>query len=159
MKNLGKMLVLVIAALAIQLPSCKKGDSGTPGENGADGADGNANVQTYTYSLTNAVWTTVGTVTSGYLQLDIAAPQTLTADVLTNNVVMVYVKSTDYADWAVLPYYTERNIRVQAEVSVGRIRLKRDQDGRPSTQSNFQNMRVVVMKKTSEKPLSVVPGN
>lgn len=164
MKNLKKMLVaLMIVAFAAQLSSCKKGESGAPGENGINGTnglngkDGNANIQIYTYSLRDAVWTTVGSINNGYLQLDIPAPQVLTADALENNVILVYIKSSDFSNWAQLPYYTERNIRVQADITVGRVRLKRDQDGRPSTQSNFQSMRLAIMKKTAEKPLSVAP--
>lgn len=125
----------------------EKGDIGPQGDTGPKGEKGepgNADVQTFTKSIAGATWTTVGTV-KGYLYLDVAVPA-LTSHVVNDWIVLVYVNSSDYSGpWALLPYYTDRNIRVQADVTTGKVRLKRDQDGEPGTQSNFSALRVVIM--------------
>ena len=101
----------------------------------------------YTLSISNMTWTTNGTSSSGYLSLKIDAPNVLTSDVISNWVVLVYVKSTDFgSQWALVPYYTERDIRVTADVEPGYVVLKRDQDGTPYTQSGFSDLKLVLIK-------------
>jgi len=104
----------------------------------------------YTMDISNMTWTTVGTSSSGYLSLKVNAPNVLTGDVTSNWVVLVYVKSTDFgSQWALVPYYTERDIRVTADVEPGYVTLKRDQDGQPYTQSGFSDLKLVLIKPDS----------
>ncbi len=135
-----------VGATGAQGPKGDKGDKGDPG---------NANVMEFIKDISTAVWTTVGTSSAGYLKLDISAPNTLTTDVVNNWVNLVYVYSSDGAGpWVQLPYYTERNIRVRAEISVGLLTLKRDQDGKPFTQSWFNKVRLICIKPTSTGTIS-----
>ena len=103
-------------------------------------------LMTYTKDISGMTWTTVGTNSSGYLSLQIDAPNLLTSDVVNNWVILVYLRTSDFSSWALVPYYTERNIRVTADIYTGRIILKRDQNGTPYTQSNFSTLRLVLMK-------------
>ena len=111
-------------------------------------------VITYTLDISGMSWTTNGTNSSGYLSLQIDAPNVLTDNIVNNWVILVYVKSTDFNGWALVPYYTERNIRVTANVYTGHIVLKRDQDGTPYTQSNFSQLKVIIMKPFSTGTLN-----
>jgi hypothetical protein len=108
----------------------------------------------YTMDISGMTWTQVGSNSSGYLSLTVNAPNVLTSDVVNNWVILVYVHSTDFNNWALVPYYTERNIRVTAELNTGSITLKRDQDGAPYTQSNFSTLRLVLMKPGSTGTLN-----
>jgi hypothetical protein len=110
--------------------------------------------EVYTMDISGMTWTQVGSNSSGYLSLTLSAPNVLTSDVVNNWVILVYVHSTDFNNWALVPYYTERNIRVTAEINIGSITLKRDQDGTPYTQSNFSTLRVVLMKPASTSTLN-----
>lgn len=164
MKKLNFLLLTVLLVTAA-MQGCKKGDEGPAGPKGdhgeqgvkgatgvagEKGATGNANVKVFTKSIDGATWTTVGNANAGYLSLDISAPKVLTADVVDNWVNLVYVKSTDFdSDWALLPYYTNRNIRVTATIKTGLLTLKRDQDGAPYTQSNFFDVKIVSIKPSS----------
>ena len=103
----------------------------------------------YTKDISGATWTQVGTNSSGYLSLTINAPNVLTNDVVSNWVILVYVYTSDFSGWGIVPYYTERNIRVTAEIHTGYITLKRDQDGAPYTQSNFSTLKLVLIKPVS----------
>jgi hypothetical protein len=102
-------------------------------------------VKVYDLDISKLLWATVGSSSSGYLSLKIDAPNVLTSDVINNWVVLVYVESTDFGYWALVPYYTERDIRVTADVEPGYVILKRDQDGQPITQSNFSALRLVLI--------------
>jgi hypothetical protein len=105
-------------------------------------------------NVLTAPWTTVGSGTNGYQYLTFDVP-VLTQDILDNWITLVYVKSSDFDNnWALLPYYTERNIRVTATLYVGSITIKRDQDGTPNVQSNLNQMRLVAIQGT--KGLSTV---
>lgn len=152
------------AACAKEGPAGPAGEQGPPGPTGATGQqgpkgdkgdEGNANVKVFTKDITTAAWTTIGTANEGFLELDISAPDVLTADVVNNWVNLVYVYTSDAAGpWAQLPYYTERDIRVRADISVGHLILKRDQDGRPETQSWFDKVRLVCIKPSSSGSLT-----
>ena len=108
----------------------------------------------YTMDISNMTSTTTGTSSSGYLSLKINAPNVLTSDVVSDWIILVYVKSTDFGNWALVPYYTERDIRVTADVRTGYVVLKRDQDGQPYTQSNFSTVRIVLIKSGSAGTLN-----
>lgn len=95
----------------------------------------------YEKNISGMTWVNYTT----YLSLTIPAPNVLTAEALQNNIVLVYDYTTDFGGWGIVPYYTERNIRVTAKVAVGKITLYRDQDGMPSTQSSHQRVRVVLI--------------
>jgi hypothetical protein len=113
---------------------------------GPQGITGNANVQVYEKDISSLTWTNNST----YSSLSISAPNVLTSDNIANNIILVYVKTTDFgSNWALVPYYTERNIRVTAEVRVGTVVLKKDQDGSASTQSSFSNLRLVLLRQTN----------
>lgn len=147
-------LVLIVVCFMLSC-SPEDGAEGKQGEQGIAGVDGNANVTVYTKDLEGLQWTTVGNANNGYLSLEILAPNVLTAEVLKNSTILVYVYTSDFnSDWALLPYYTERNIRVQAAVFTGKIILKKDQDGKPYTQSWHNKLKVVIIKETSSNPLS-----
>lgn len=141
-------------------PKGPKGDNGSPGATGAKGAagpkgdtgakgpEGNANVKVYTKDISSAAWTTIGVYNSGYLELKITAPNVLTEDVVDNWVVLVYVNTSDFnqSGWALLPYYTNRNIRVTADIYTGYLLIDRDQNGAPNTQSWFNKVKLVLIK-------------
>ena len=103
--------------------------------------------EVYTKDISGETWTQVGSNSSGYLSLTINAPNVLTNDVVSNWIILVYVYTSDFGGW--VPYYTERNIRVTAEIKQGSIILKRDQDGTPYTQSNFSQLKIVLIKPVS----------
>jgi hypothetical protein len=129
-----------------------KGDKGAKGDQGLKGdkgTPGNANVKVYTKDITSATWTIVGSLASGQLRLEIPAPNVLTADVVENWVNLVYVNTSDFGGWGLVPYYTERNIRVTATINVGKLILTRDQDNQPSTQSWFHKVKLVCIKPSS----------
>jgi hypothetical protein len=131
------------------------GQQGPKGDKGDKGDQGDANVKVYTKDISTAIWTVIGTSTQGYLQLDISAPDILTSDVVNNWVNLVYVYTSDAAGpWAQLPYYTERDILVRAQISVGHLILTRSQDGEPSTQSWFYTVRLVCIKPSSSGSLT-----
>jgi hypothetical protein len=142
-----------------QGPPGATGQQGPKGDKGDKGDAGNANVKVYTKDISSATWTTVGTSASGYLELDISVPKVLTSDVVNNWVNLVYVYTSDASGpWAQLPYYTERNIRVRAEINIGHLILKRDQDGRPSTQSWFNQVKLICIKPSSSGSLARKTG-
>ncbi len=141
-----------------QGPKGDKGPKGDQGPKGDKGATGNANVKAYTVDITDSIWTVVGSVASGYLQLQINAPKVLTTDVVNNWVNLVYVNTSDFASWALLPYYTERGIRVTASISTGKMWLKRDQNGMASTQSWFHFVRLVCIKPSTSGSLARAAG-
>ena len=113
---------------------------------GPQGIAGNANIQVYEKDISTLTWTN----NSSYSSLTISAPNVLTSDNIANNIILVYVKTTDFgSNWALVPYYTERNIRVTAEVRVGTVVLRKDKDGSGSTQSSFSNLRLVLLRQTN----------
>lgn len=131
------------------------GPQGPQGDKGEQGATGNANVKVYTKDISSATWTTIGNVNSGYLELDISAPKVLTSDVVNNWVNLVYVYTSDFGGpWALLPYYTERNVRVSADIRIGHLILKRDQGGVPFTQSWFNKVRLICIEPSSSGSLA-----
>ncbi len=81
-----------------------------------------------------------------YSSLTIQAPNVLTSQALANNIVLVYVYTSDFGgDWGIVPYHTERDIRLTAQVNAGSVSLSKDQDGSPSTQSWHTKLRVVLI--------------
>src|SRR6218665_386576 len=103
-KYIRFIMILFVVSFFI---SCSPED----GQDGIPGEDGNANVSVFTRDIKGLPWTTVGNANSGYLQLEILAPNVLTNQVLQKSTILVYVYTSDFnADWALLPYYTERKI-------------------------------------------------
>lgn len=136
------------------------GATGTTGTKGDKGEQGNANVKVYTKDISGATWETYGTTSSGYLRLIIDAPNILTRDVVKNWVILVYVASSDYGfSWSLLPYYTDRNIRVQYEIREGSVIIKRDQDGKAKTQSNFSEIKIVAIQPSSTGTISQIKNS
>jgi len=158
-KYIRLIMMLFVVSFFISC-SPEDGQDGIPGEKGEQGIpgeNGNANVSVFTRDIKGLPWTTVGNANSGYLQLEILAPNVLTNEVLQKSTILVYVYTSDFSgNWALLPYYTERRIRVQADVRVGKITLKKDQDGKPSTQSWHDKVKVVIITESSSQPLSKV---
>lgn len=173
MKN--KYLLLLFIAAALFVTSCgkdgdigpkgdtgeqgatgAKGDKGDKGATGSKGANGNANVKVFTKDIGQATWVVNSTGGGkGYLSLTVPAT-VLTEDIINNWVNIVYVSTSDFGwSWGMVPYYTERNIRVTAELRVGSITLKRDQDGAPYTQSGFSAVKVVCIEPSSVGELKV----
>ncbi len=161
-----KEIVYVIFVLVFLFASCSKegpqgpagpqgeqGVAGNQGPKGDKGATGNANVKVYTKDISSATWTKIGNKISGYLELDISTPKVLTSDVVNNWVNLVYIQSTDFIGWTLLPYYTERNIQVSAAITIGQLTLMRTQDGKPETQSNFYTVKLVCIKPSSSGSL------
>lgn len=133
-----------------QGPAGVAGVQGGKGDKGDKGDSGNANVKVYSKDISSSIWETVGNNAAGYLKLTIPAPQVLTSDVVNNWINLVYVYTSDFkGSWALLPYYSERNIRVTADITVGAIILKRDQDGTPYTQSWFNKVRLICIEPSS----------
>lgn len=59
----------------------------------------------------------------------------------------MYVQSSKYGSiWSLLPYYTDRNISLQYEIREGKLILKRDQNGKPATQSYISQVRLVIIE-------------
>lgn len=142
-----------------QGPPGTTGQQGAKGDKGDKGNEGNANVKVFTQDISKSTWTMVGSSTNGYLKLDISAPQVLTTDVVTNWVNLVYVHTSDATGpWFLLPYYSERDIRVTADVQTGKLTLKRDQEGKPYTQSWFNTVKVVCIKPSSVGTLARQSG-
>jgi hypothetical protein len=153
MKRLLLLLLfspLVFSACTKEGPAGPEGPQGTQGPQGPQGVAGpqgqagNANVQVYEKDISAMTWTAAGT----YSYLNIVAPNVLTASVLANNTILVYVYTSDFGGWGQVPYATERNIRVTAEIGSGYVRLTKDQNGSPTTQSWHHKIRLVIIKNT-----------
>lgn len=103
--------------------SCKgeQGDTGPAGQNGQNGQDGNANVKTFTTTVSSSDWTEIQ---DDYSEAEINVP-ILTSDIVNNGLVMVYLQSG--TDWIALPYtvafasYTES---FTYYFSVGKVTLQ-----------------------------------
>lgn len=137
-------------------PEGPQGAQGVPGPQGPQGSQGNANVQVYEKDISAMTWTASGT----YSYLSVPAPNVLKSDVLEKNTILVYVYTSDFGGWGIVPYHTERNIRVTAEVKVGSVLLRKDQDGSPTTQSWHHKIRLVIIRNTATNTLNRVqaPG-
>jgi hypothetical protein len=83
-------LVFIVIAILLTSIGCKKGDTGPTG------ATGNANVQTYTFSVTNSSWV----ADSAGLQW--STDYTLPSSVNVSGAVLLYVQ--DSTSWAALPH-------------------------------------------------------
>lgn len=143
-----------------QGPAGVAGVQGGKGDKGDKGDPGNANVKVFTKDISAETWSVQGTNSSGYEYLNISAPQVLTSDVVNNWVNLVYVRTSDFQGaWALLPYYTERKIRVSADIAVGKIVLKRDQDGAPYTQSWHDRIRLVCIEPSSTGTIARKSGS
>ncbi len=85
-----KVMYFVLAlALTVGISSCEgpEGPAGTNGQDGTNGTDGNANAQTYVFN--NPSW-------GSQYWMDINMDGILTDDVIQNNVILGYVKPTNY---------------------------------------------------------------
>lgn len=153
MKTTNKFIrtALMLFVTSLVFTSCSPED----GKDGEQGPMGNANVKVFTRDLTDLTWTTVGNSNSGYLRMEVSATNVLTSEVLEKSTILVYVYTSDFGgDWALLPYYTERDIRCSAEVMIGKIILKKDQEGKPYTQSWHNKIKVVIIEESSSGVLS-----
>jgi hypothetical protein len=156
MKKYLFFLLLIMMACSKTGPSGPQGEQGVqgirgiPGGAGPQGPQGNANVQVYEQDISGLQWK----ATSTYLYMQIPAANVLTANVLNTSTILVYVYTSDFNGWGMVPYYTERNIRVTAEVGIGYVLLRKDQNGSPSTQSWHTKIRVVIIKNTATSPLN-----
>ncbi|GEP97087.1 hypothetical protein [Chitinophaga cymbidii] len=152
-----KQLSILFLAVPLLLFSCSKegpagpqgaqgeqGPQGGAGPQGPQGPAGNANVKVYEKDIATMTWTASGT----YSYLSVPAPKVLTASVLENSTILVYVYTSDFSGWGMVPYHTERNIRVTAEVKVGSVLLRKDQNGTPTTQSWHHRIRLVIIANT-----------
>lgn len=168
MKTSIKFLALGLAFMALTFNSCSKdgdngpmgpqgeqGLAGEKGDQGLKGENGNANVEAYTLRIKDSTWTTRGSV----LYLKINASNVLTKEVVDDWIVLVYVRSSDFSKWALLPYYTKRNIRVTSEYEIGSFSLERDQNGNPSTQSNFNEVKLVLIEPSSTGTIELTSAN
>lgn len=140
-----KLILLSAACASLFMMQCKKDDDNTAPVNTVVNNEMKAKV--YEKDITNTTWTTVGTNSNGYLQLEVAAPQVLTQAALDSNTALVYVYTSDFspAQWALVPYYTERDITVTAAVSLGKITLRKNQNNAPYTQSWHYKVRLVLV--------------
>ncbi|NML23097.1 hypothetical protein HHL16_19620 [Pseudoflavitalea sp. G-6-1-2] len=136
-----KPFINALLMIALFVSACSKS-----GDQGPKGDPGNANVSVFEKDISTATWITSGTMAAGYLYLDIAAPNVLTAKALEENTILVYVYTSDFSGWGIVPYMTERNIRVTAMVNTGVVRIIKEQNGKPSTQSWHNKIRVVLVK-------------
>lgn len=136
-----KPFINALLILVLFVSACSKS-----GDQGPKGDPGNANVSVFEKDISTATWSTSGTMAAGYLYLDIAAPNVLTSKALDENTVLVYVYTSDFNGWGIVPYVTERNIRVTATVNTGIIRIIKEQNGKPSTQSWHNKVRAVLIK-------------
>ncbi|WP_220392875.1 hypothetical protein [Chitinophaga lutea] len=124
-------------------PTGAQGPQGGQGPQGPAGQNGNANVRIYEKNIMALTWTGAGT----YSYLDVAAPTVLTAANISANTILVYVATSDFGgNFGLVPYVTERNIRVTAEISTGNVRLRKDQNGTPTTQSWHSTLRLVLIQ-------------
>ncbi|MBO9150779.1 hypothetical protein ACFOTA_01050 [Chitinophaga sp. GCM10012297] len=78
----------------------------------------------------------------------------LKTDVLEKNTILLYVYTSDFQGWGIVPYHTERNIRVTAEIRVGSVLMRKDQNGTPTTQSWHHKIRLVIIRNTAANTLS-----
>ncbi|MEZ2445936.1 collagen-like protein [Chitinophaga sp. RCC_12] len=156
MKRCFFFLLLTMIACSKTGPTGPQGEQGIQGKPGGTGAQGpqgpqgNANVQVYEKDISTLKWTAAGT----YLYMQIPAPNVLTENVLNTSTILVYVYTSDFNGWGIVPYNTERNIRVTAEIGVGYVQLRKDQNGVPSTQSWHSKIRLVIIKNTATNQLT-----
>jgi hypothetical protein len=134
-----------------QGPQGPAGPQGVPGAPGATGPQGAAGVapKIYELDISTMAWQSNST----YSQLTVPAPSVLTSQALQNNIALVYVYTSDFTTWGIVPYDTERDIRVTADVKVGSIVLRKDQDGGPNTQSWHNKLRLVLIPIVAAGPL------
>lgn len=161
------LLVFIFALFLSFTVSCSKdevegpqgaqgieGEQGPKGDQGDKGEQGNANVQVFAKSISSETWETVGSYSKGHLRLTINVP-VLTSDVIDDSVILIYVKSSDFSyNWAILPYHSERDVLVNADIKSGKVILKRSQGGKASTQSNFTDVRIVIIEPSESTDLS-----
>ncbi len=103
MKTTQKLMYVILIAVIAAFASCKgeigpvgpAGTDGIDGQDGTNGQDGNANVQTYVYN--NPAWGATG---SG-MQIDMSS--VLTNEIIQNDVILGYVKSTDVSYVTLIP--------------------------------------------------------
>ena len=143
-----KRLLFPVLMSTIIITACSKKE-GPAGPEGQPGTNGNANVKVFEKDISAATWTATGAGAGNYLWLDVNAPNVLTSAVLEKNTILVYVYTSDFQGWGFVPYVTERNIRVTAEVGVGKVKLRKDQNGYPSTQSWHNKVRLVLIENTA----------
>lgn len=99
----------------------------------------------------------MGSAAEGYQRLIINAPNVLDLSTVRDAVILVYVRSSDYAPnyWALVPYYTDRNIRVDAIANHRSLTLKKDQNGKPYVPSVFYEVKIVTIQPSSRtEPIS-----
>lgn len=115
---LSVMLFTACSKTGPQGPAGPKGEQGEKGDKGDKGTQGNANVKVYTKVISGAKWPTVGISSNGYSELKCNAPNVLTSDVINNWTTLVYVNTSDFnqSGLALLPYYSNRDIRVTADI-------------------------------------------
>jgi hypothetical protein len=97
---------LVTLLVSISLLSCKKegpmgpqGPAGTNGVDGSDGINGNANVKTYTVSITSANW-----ICSGICYADVTC-QGITQNIVNTGSVHLFMESpTQAGAWLNMPW-------------------------------------------------------
>ena len=151
--------------IAVSISSCKKGDTGpagTPGTPGAPGAPGNANVQTDTFTLTNAKWlynsqytftTGTGAFTSWFTRYCDVTFSKLTQGMLDSGMVMVYFRPSalNAQQWVPLPYSFESGgtnqffYNIAFETFAGKVRLHYFYTPNGSTGTLPSNLSTVVI--------------
>lgn len=151
---LMKQFLLTISIALAAMACSKEGPAGPPGPAGPAGAPGpagpqgpqgvagNANVRVYEKDISAMTWSAATT----YSWLDVNAPNVLTSATISSSTILVYVYTSDFGGWGQVPYSTERNIRVSAEISTGRVRLRKDQNNTPTTQSWHHKLRLVIIR-------------
>jgi hypothetical protein len=136
-------------------PAGEQGEQGPAGQQGPKGDMGNANVKVYTKDISTATWTIVGTSANGYLNLVINAPTVLTSDVVNDWVNLVYVYTSEFQEpWSLLPFTSDRGVSVNSSLTVGKLTLRRSQNGQPSTQSWYHTVRLVCIEPSATGTLA-----
>ncbi|MBN8703186.1 MAG: hypothetical protein J0M08_08975 [Bacteroidetes bacterium] len=109
MKTILKTITAIIltTSLFLTIASCKK-EAGPAGADGTNGTNGNANVKSQTDTVTTWTWDAAGS----YKYSNISVPN-LTADIVANGAVLVYLKTTS-GTWAPLA----RTIALTASTSM-----------------------------------------
>ena len=159
MKTRTLALVLFSLLLVVSIPGCKKdpipgpeGPVGPAGPDGPQGPIGNANVDTYTYILSN--WTEFGTAgTPGQGYFATASVPEITSNIMNTGVVLAYIDNGAGA-WFALPYtyiYATWTRQWLYAYKLGSIEFQKQDDDGFTLDPGTQTFKVVIMDGSAKK--------
>jgi len=141
MTNRIKLFAFTAMFVVAGFSSCKKGDKG---DTGPQGAQGNANVQTYSFTVASSSWTLIG----NEYDATITVPA-LTQNVLDKGLVSVFT-SADATHWSGLPLsFQGREINFVLSLSTVSLVYTLDNGSSPSSPPNNNQFKVIIVPGSS----------